>query len=102
MGKKEVKTYKLVWIDDEGKPHDMRTHQTASPKHVLFNEMCMCGIMAPNTFRFEYDKLMDNIQMGKKSKELGIEHYFVETDGIQGMQVLSLMEVKSKHYGKVQ
>lgn len=96
MSKKQTKTYAMAWIDDEGNFHDLGKYETNEPKHTLFNEMCRKGIEAPNTFEFEYDKLMDNIKTGQKSAELGIEHYFVEADGIFGMQVLSLMEVKPK------
>lgn len=96
MAKKQIKTYALAWIDDEGNFHDLGKRQTNDPKRVLFNEMCKWGIAAPNTFKFEYDKLIKNIQTGKKSTELGIEHYWVEADGIHGLQVLSLIEVKPK------
>lgn len=97
MSKKQVKTYALAWIDDEGNFHDLGKRETNDPKRTLFNEMCAWGVLAPNTFKFfEYDKLIDNIKTGPKSAELGIEHYFVEADGIYGMQVLSLMEVKPK------
>lgn len=95
--KKEPKFYTLAWIDDEGAFHDLGEHLTSDPKRLLFNEICKFGIIAPNTFQFfEYDKLIENIKVGQKSAELGIEHYWAEVDGIQGMQVLSLMEVKTE------
>lgn len=90
---KEVKNYHLVWIDDSGKQWDLGTRQTNTPKHLLFNEMCAMRILAPNTFQFQYDKLMDNIRIGRKAAEMGREHYVAEADGVNGLQVLSLLEV---------
>lgn len=82
---KEVKKYKLTWIDDEANFHHLGTVVTNNPIHALFDKVCEMIVQAS----FFYDpKKGDGIIKDIKKREGEREFYFYEAND----HTLTIME----------
>lgn len=84
-----MKTYLLLWLDDEGNTHKLGTVTTNKPKDVLFDRLC--EFIAGTTF-FSNKNKPNNIRKWIETGKTSREHYFAESNG----NVLSIMEVLNR------
>lgn len=84
-----MKTYKIVWLSEDGSQFKLGEVTTKHPKHALCDEVVKLMVKNSNTFqKLEHDTIMKNVHEGKMKRE----HYFMKVEGIFGEQYISLME----------
>lgn len=90
--KKQVKTYRLEWLDDDATIRVLAIVSTNDIKRRLADEIARMMICtAPAIFRpstLKHDNIIKNIQRGEKHAQTGKEFYFVNI----GEQVLMATE----------
>lgn len=82
---KEMKKYKIYWLDEEGNHKLLETGESSDLKNELFNMICKMFMTAPNIFRLENGN--GNIRKMIRTGVLKREHHFA----FLGNQVLSVI-----------
>ena len=82
---KEMKSYKIYWLDEEGNFTLLETGVSSDLKNELFNMICKMLATAPNIFRMEgNDNIRKMIRPGNAGFERERYHAFI------GGQTLSI------------
>lgn len=114
-----MKTYRVSWLDNEGKISSLKTATTDNPKHLLADAyasmLCTAslyfgGLWLTDAGYMDVEKsdmvregrvktivdktILKSIKEGPVSKRLGIESYYLEVEGQLGTQVLFCTEIK--------
>lgn len=85
-----MKTYKCMWLQDDGTIFNLGERETNNPKMFLFEKICEMIVTAGNIFKPDGkpEQIHKWIQTGKSERE----HYFANI----GDQAISVMEMNYK------
>lgn len=96
-----MKKYEATWLDETGEFTQLGIQETANPKHWLRDLFVQMMFQSPNRFKDPLlgNNIMKNIVASHESPDNlfpNKESYYLMVKGNCGIQVLSVVEIKSK------